>query len=98
MVFALAVLLLTTAAYGLSLSPLLAALAFGIVARERRVHLSNAQRDFGTVGELLGIFLFVYVASMIHWPDAWNSLALGAVLLLVRTAPPRPCATWRSRA
>jgi hypothetical protein len=47
-VFALVVLLLTTMAYGLKLSPLLAALTFGIVARERRVHLTNAQRDFGT--------------------------------------------------
>ena len=85
-VFALAVLLLTTASFGLQLSPLLAALTFGIVARERRVHLTNAQRDFGTVGELLGLFLFVYVASLIEWSDVWGSLALGATLLLVRTA------------
>src|SRR3990167_3313257 len=48
LVFALAVVLLTTMAYGLKLSPLLAALTFGIVARERRVHLTNAQRGFGT--------------------------------------------------
>ncbi len=90
-VFALAVLLLTTASYGLSLSPLLAALTFGIVARERRVHLTNAQRDFGTVGELLGIFLFVYVASMIPWADVWSTLALAATLLLVRTASKALC-------
>ncbi|WP_342133242.1 cation:proton antiporter [Hydrogenophaga sp. OTU3427] len=85
-VFALAVLLLTTMSFGLQLSPLLAALTFGIVARERRVHLTNAQRDFGTVGELLGLFLFVYVASLIEWSDVWSSLALGAALLVVRTA------------
>jgi Kef-type K+ transport system membrane component KefB len=86
MVFALAVLLLTTASFGLKLSPLLCALTFGIVARERRVHLTNAQRDFGTVGELLGLFLFVYVASLIEWTDVWTSLGLGAALLVVRTA------------
>ena len=86
MVFALAVLLLTTASFGLQLSPLLGALTFGIVARERRVHLTNAQRDFGTVGELLGLFLFVYVASLIDWANVWTSLALGAALLVVRTA------------
>ena len=86
MVFALAVLLLTTASFGLQLSPLLSALTFGIVARERRVHLTNAQRDFGTVGEVLGLFLFVYVASLIEWSDVWTSLALGATLLVVRTA------------
>jgi Kef-type K+ transport system membrane component KefB len=86
MVFALSVLLLTTASFGLQLSPLLGALTFGIVARERRVHLTNAQRDFGTVGELLGLFLFVYVASLIDWANVWTSLALGAALLVVRTA------------
>ena len=85
MVFALSVLLLTTMSFGLKLSPLLAALTFGIVARERRVHLTNAQRDFGTVGELLGLFLFVYVASLIDWSNVWTSLALGAALLVVRT-------------
>ena len=48
-----AVLLLSTAAYGLKLSPLLAALTFGVVARERRVHLTHAQRNFGTAGGTL---------------------------------------------
>ena len=83
-VFALAVLLLTTAAYGLKLSPLLAALTFGVVARERRVHLTNAQRNFGTAGDLLGVFLFVYVASVLEWRDVLPGLQLGVVLVLVR--------------
>ncbi len=90
-VFGLAVLLLTTAAYGLKLSPLLAALTFGVVARERRVHLTNAQRDFGTVGEMLGVFLFVYVASLLDWGDVWPSLALGASLLLLRSTSKVVC-------
>ncbi|MFN3495933.1 MAG: cation:proton antiporter, partial [Hydrogenophaga sp.] len=66
-VFALAVLLLTTMSYGLKLSPLLAALTFGIVARERRVHLTNAQRGFGTAGDILTLFLFVYIAALLDW-------------------------------
>lgn len=90
-VFGLSVLLLTTAAYGLKLSPLLAALTFGVVARERRVHLTNAQRDFGTVGEMLGVFLFVYVASLLDWADVWVSLPLAAALLLVRTTSKVVC-------
>ena len=84
-VFALAVLLLTTAAYGLMLSPLLAALTFGIVARERRVHLTSAQRDFGTAGDLLSAFLFVYIASLLTWVDVRTTFVLGAVLILART-------------
>ncbi|MFN3736127.1 cation:proton antiporter [Hydrogenophaga sp.] len=85
-VFALSVLLLTTAAYGLRLSPLLAALAFGIVARERRVHLTNAQRDFGTAGDLLAVFLFVYIASLLDWAQVASTLWLGVLLIAVRTA------------
>lgn len=84
-VFALAVLLLTTAAYGLMLSPLLAALTFGIVARERRVHLTSAQRNFGTAGDLLSAFLFVYIASLLNWADVPTTLLLGVVLILART-------------
>lgn len=90
-VFALSVLLLTTAAYGLKLSPLLAALTFGIVARERRVHLTNAQRDFGTAGDLLSIFLFVYIASLLDWADVGAGMLLGLLLILVRTASKVGC-------
>jgi Kef-type K+ transport system membrane component KefB len=85
-VFVLSVILLTTAAYGLKLSPLLAALTFGIVARERRVHLTHNQRNFGTAGDLLGVFLFVYIAAVLEWTDVVNGLLLGAVLVLVRGA------------
>ena len=90
-VFALAVLLLTTAAYGLKLSPLLAALSFGIVARERRVHLTNAQRDFGTAGDLLSVFLFVYIASLLNWADVGAGLLMGLLLIAVRTASKVGC-------
>ena len=48
--FALAVLLLSGAAQSLHLSALLAALAFGAVARQRRIILSHAQRNFGGIG------------------------------------------------
>jgi len=90
-VFALSVLLLTTAAYGLKLSPLLAALTFGIVARERRVHLTNAQRDFGTAGDLLSVFLFVYIASLLNWADVGAGMLIGLLLIAVRTASKVGC-------
>lgn len=90
-VFALAVLLLTTAAFGFRLSPLLAALSFGIVARERRVHLTNAQRDFGTAGDLLSVFLFVYIASLLEWATVGTGMLLGLVLIAVRGASKALC-------
>ncbi|MES2839787.1 MAG: cation:proton antiporter [Pseudomonadota bacterium] len=90
-VFALSVLLLTTAAYGLKLSPLLAALSFGIVARERRVHLTNAQRDFGTAGDMASVFLFVYIASLLNWADVGAGMLMGLLLIAVRTASKVGC-------
>lgn len=91
LVFALAVVLLTTMSYGLKLSPLLAALSFGIVARERRVHLTNAQRGFGTAGDLLTLFLFVYIAALLDWSEAGTGIVLGLVLIAVRTASKIVC-------
>lgn len=90
-VFALAVVLLTTAAYGLKLSPLLAALTFGIVARERRVQLTSAQRDFGTAGDMLSVFLFVYIASLLTWTDVRTTFVMGLLFIAVRTASKVVC-------
>jgi Kef-type K+ transport system membrane component KefB len=91
MVFALAVVLLTTMAYGLNFSPLLAALIFGIVARERRVHLTSAQRGFGTAGDLLTLFLFVYIAALLDWSELQTGLWLGLALIAARTASKVVC-------
>lgn len=88
--FAVAVLALTALTHGLRFSPLLAALAFGIVARHRRIVLSQAQRNFGTLGDLLTILLFVFVAAAIEWRQAaagiWLALAVIGVRLVVKTA------------
>lgn len=83
--FGLTVVLLTALSQGLMLSPLLAALSFGVVARERRVYLTNAQRNFGTAGDALTLFLFVYIASLMSWPAVLGTLAVGLLLIAVRT-------------
>ena len=79
--FALAVILLVTLTYTTGLSPLLATLAFGLVARHRRVAFSQAQRNFGPLGELLTVLLFVFSASTLEWPHvaAGAGLALAVV-------------------
>src|SRR5690606_38036888 len=82
---------LTTMTYGLRISPLVAALAFGIVARERRVHLTNAQRGFGTAGDLLSVFLFVYIASLLDWSEVGSGMRLALLLILVRAASKVAC-------
>lgn len=76
--FALAILLLTTLTHSFKFSPLLAALVFGLVARRRRVALSQAQRNFGALGDLLTVLLFVFVAATLEWRE----VAAGAKLAL----------------
>lgn len=88
--FAIAVLLLTVTAHAFKFSPLLAALVFGLVARHRRVALSQAKRGFGALGDLLTVLLFVFVAAMLDWRDVlsgiWLGFAVVGVRLLVKTA------------
>lgn len=82
---ALAVILLVAVTHALKLSPLVAALAFGLVARHRRVALSQAQRNFGALGDLLVVVLFTYVATTIHWSRVEAGLALALVFVAVRS-------------
>ena len=84
--FAFLVLLLSGVAQSLLLSPLLAALAFGLATRERRIMLSHAQRNFGALGDALTVFLFVFIGSLLSWRGLLDGLLLGVVVLLVRSA------------
>lgn len=82
--FALAVILLVAITYTSGLSPVVAALAFGLTARHRRVAFSQAQRNFGALGELLTVVLFVFAASTLDWRRVWAGAALAVALVLVR--------------
>jgi len=79
--FALAVILLVSISYTAQLSPVVATLAFGLTARHRRIAFSQAQRNFGALGELLTVLLFVYAASTLDWREvlAGGTLALAVV-------------------
>ena len=84
--FAIGVILLVAIAHTLKVSPVLASLTFGIVARHRRVVLNQTQRNFGALGELLAIVLFVFVATTIAWERVWVGIGLGMALIVVRMA------------
>ncbi|HWJ96474.1 MAG TPA: cation:proton antiporter [Telluria sp.] len=83
--FAIAVSLLVVVTHVLKLSPVLAALTFGVVARHRRIALSPAQRNFGVLGDLLSVLLFFFVASTLSWDQVSRGFALGLLLALVRS-------------
>jgi Kef-type K+ transport system membrane component KefB len=82
--FAIAVILLVALSHTFKLSPVLAALTFGLVARHRRVTLSPAQRNFGVLGDLLTVLLFVFVAATLDWDRVVTGLGLALVLIAVR--------------
>ena len=82
--FAIAVLLLVAISYAGGLSPVVATLAFGLVARHRRVAFSQAQRNFGALGELLTVLLFVFAASTLDWREGAAGGVLAVVLVLAR--------------
>lgn len=84
--FALAVILVVAAAHALKASPLLAALTLGLVARHRRAALSQTQRNFGALGDLLAVALFVYVGATLDWSRVVAGIGLGLALVAVRAA------------
>ena len=84
--FAIAVILLVGVTHAFKFSALLATLTFGLVARHRRVTLTQTQRNFGALGDLLAVVLFAYVATTIEWPRVAAGLTLGIALVVVRLA------------
>lgn len=82
--FAIGVVLLVAIAHAFKLSPVLAALTFGLTARHRRVAMNQTQRNFGALGDLLAVLLFVFVATTIEWQRVWTGLGLAIALVVVR--------------
>jgi Kef-type K+ transport system membrane component KefB len=84
--FAIAVILLVALTAATKLSPVLAALTFGLVARHRRVALSQTQRNFGALGDLLTVLLFMFAASTLEWQRVTTGAGLALALIAARLA------------
>ena len=84
MAFALAVSVVVGLAHATGLSAVLATLAFGVVARRRRTVLNAQRRGFGSLGQLLSVLLFVYMASALQWSEIAAGAALGILLVFLR--------------
>jgi Kef-type K+ transport system membrane component KefB len=84
--FAIAVILLVAATYAFVFSPVLATLTFGVVARHRRIALSQTQRNFGVMGEVLTVMLFFFVATTLEWEQVSGGIVIAVLLTVVRFA------------
>jgi Kef-type K+ transport system membrane component KefB len=82
--FAIGVILLVALSHTLNFSPILSTLTFGLVARHRRETLSQTQRNFGVLGDLLVIPLFLFVATTLQWQQAMAGIGLGLLIIVVR--------------
>lgn len=82
--FTIAVICLVTLAHSLKLSPVLAALTLGLVARHKRIVMSASQRGFGALGDLLSVFLFVFIAASLEWQQVIAGMGLGFSIIAVR--------------
>ncbi|HTJ96137.1 MAG TPA: cation:proton antiporter [Rhodocyclaceae bacterium] len=80
--FALAVAALILITHSLHFSPVLATLIFGLMARHHRDVRHQAQPNFGVLGDLLCIVLFVHIGSRLQ-PDTLVSGAVLAVAVLL---------------
>ena len=82
--FTVSILCVVALTHSLKLSPVLAALTFGLMARHSRVYPRTSERGFGILGELLTVLLFAFVASTIEWRQAMAGLGLGLAIVVVR--------------
>jgi len=84
--FAIAVIFVVALTHHLRLSPILATLTFGLVARHRRIVLNPSQRGFGALGDLLCVLLFVYVATTLELQQVVAGIGLGFAIIAARQA------------
>lgn len=82
--FAIAVIILVFLTQMLKFSPVPAALAFGLMARHRRIAFSQTQQNFGALGNLLTVLLFVFMAARMEWPMVMSGASIAVALLVVR--------------
>lgn len=82
--FAISVIFIVALTHHLKLSPVLATLTFGLVARHRRIILNASQRGFGALGDLLSVFLFVFIAATLSWHQVIAGLEIGFTIIAVR--------------
>jgi Kef-type K+ transport system membrane component KefB len=81
---AIAVILLVAVAITLDVSPIVAAMSFGLASRQLRLYPGHLQHGFGSFGELSALLLFVLVGSLVGHEALWVGAALGGSLVAAR--------------
>jgi Kef-type K+ transport system membrane component KefB len=82
--FAITVITIVALTHVLQLSPVVAALTFGLATRHRRSFFGQSQRGFGALGDILAVLLFVFIAATLDWRHVVAGLGTGIAIVGVR--------------
>ncbi len=83
-ILSLLIIFIVALAEATSLSAIIAALAFGLITRHRRVAMGKTQRNFGALGQLSVIVIFVAAPTTLSWQNVWLGLGMSLALILIR--------------
>ncbi|MBQ0957914.1 cation:proton antiporter [Ideonella sp. 4Y11] len=82
--FAIAVMLLVSVTLAWKLSPVLATLVFGLMARHRRIGLTSAQRNFGALGDVMAVLLFIFAGAALDGAQVLQGWWIGLLIVGLR--------------
>lgn len=92
--YAIAVMMLVSFTLAWKLSPVLATLVFGLVARHRRIGLGSAQRNFGALGDVMAVLLFVFAGAALDGTQVLEGWWIGLLIVLLRLGVKLGMAWW----
>ena len=76
---------LAISTHSVQLSPALACIVFGMSVRQSGMKIPGKFQDFGSLGKLSVLFLFVYLSSRLDVKQLVSGLPVGICIVLVRT-------------
>jgi Kef-type K+ transport system membrane component KefB len=69
----------------LRFSPIVGALAVGITMRSIGLKMTGIHQDFGSLGRLLTLFLFLFLSTQLQWDSIWEGFGVGFAILALRS-------------
>lgn len=69
----------------LRFSPIVGALSVGITMRSIGLKMTGIHQDFGSLGRLLTLFLFLFLSTQLQWDSIWEGFSVGFAILALRS-------------
>lgn len=69
----------------LRLSPIAGSLSVGVTMRSIGLKMTGIHQDFGSLGRVLTLFLFVFLSSQLQWESIREGFGIGLAILAIRS-------------